>query len=257
MGAILTLVRTICTTLCTLCAEGQYALSALLRSHACARCSSCDAYNDEAFFTHFREQSQLPGYGDLVIQSGQLHKPLRCSRCDCPREAHGTLRRLALTPDLLPNGGVVHATVFARSRIAARVARAARLAGPDVHADEQEPDANGPDVDADAARVTEAKAGRGARGVCEGDQVVVRYRAFAKEDMRHELAASGGGVQGEALTVGQGSLMHAFDSALHGMRVGSVRTLDVRHDAIFDSCDAMRPADRVIFRIELLAFTSN
>lgn len=262
MGAIL-------TTVCILIKEVCKLIRCSIQQQSCRVCTTCKDYNDEAFFTTFKEQSYLPTYADTVIASGKLDTPLLCCQCGHERQYHGELTRRILTADLLPNGGVVYTALHVRAERERRTQRAQRLnSGNNTNTEVKAATESGSETQTEAGSTAgqteqnevisvDTRVGKG-RIVSTGDDVLFHYDGFVKQTKEQFDTSRDRYGKGFRMTVGRGDVVPGLDKGIIGMAVGGERRMVIPHHLAFggDEIIGIRNVD-VIFVIELLAILSN
>ncbi|PXF47288.1 FK506-binding protein [Gracilariopsis chorda] len=222
-----------------------HALVRLLRSpfipHPCTNCSKCAHFTDEQLFLWMKERAHLIDYPHQVLSKNIVNKPITCSRCGCARQQHQHLAKKLLTFDMLPNGGIVLVEHQQRQNILNRRKRFA------AHLD---PTHNHAQLTFQDMRVGHGPA------VQSGAQILVHYDAYKRSTMlKFESTRQDAPLQ---LTLGQGTVIPAFDRALVGAKVASVRRLSVPSHLAFGlrEIDGEREVD-VVFDVEILALLSS
>lgn len=176
-----------------------------------------------------------------MLSKGIINKPLSCSRCKCAREKHGTLSKLLLTCDMMPDGGRVHVELLERQRIEKR---RRRFAG------SLEEDAVVPEVE-----VMVLKEGDG-RAIANGDDVLCHYDVFVKSTMQ-KFESSRDGAEFR-FRVGAGSVVPGFEQGVVGANVGGRRRIFIPSQLAFGAreINGERNVD-VVFDVEVLAVMSS
>ncbi|CAN8067649.1 unnamed protein product [Agarophyton chilense] len=153
---------------------------------------------------------------------------------------HAALTPRRLTFDMIPHGGVVLVEHSLRCDIQRRRRRF------DVHGHAAPP----------ALETKDLREGDGPV-VAVGDQLLVHYDAYVRASMRN-FETSRNDAQPTQITLGDASVLPAWNTALPGARVGCLRRLIVPSRLAFDlrEIDGQREVD-VVFDVHIIARISS
>lgn len=215
----------------------------------------CEHYSDESFFMRLRERAHLPTYGEEVIKSGKLGKPMRCDVCHCLREKHEKLDRRLLQPEMIPDGGNVLNLILHQKAERRRQERSKRL---NVHAETIEDETKQTMskqreqelVIEDSADVKQERT----RLVCVGDKISFQFKMFKSQHPPSSPSFSfnapsakvedGGSL---TVTVGARNVIEGLDRGLVGTSQENRRYIGVPASMAYGKEDMVFIVDQVVF----------
>lgn len=209
-------------------------LKSPFQSHGCKLCA-CEEYSDEALFMWMSERMVHSTYPDEMLSANIVGRPLKCSRCDCPREQHGTLQQRVLTCQHMPDGGRVFVE---QQRRAVLDRRERRFQNATVR--ERRP----------AIDVKQIADGEGVPAKA-GDVVVCHYDAYSSSTMeRFETSRDG---EPFRFTVAAAQVVPGWEMGVKGVKKGARRKITVPPELAYRAKEICGERNvTIIFDIQVL-----